>query len=333
MLYQQNSSMKGPSPVEYQMSISRSAQFWIIFPIYIPSVVCSLFDLYHYLICRTIRQALHNHVITFLLLINLIIQLTSIPFTLSYLHLGYVWPQSPTFCIFWTIIDEGLFIALTAFFAWATIERHILIFHDRLVSTRRKIIIFHYIPMVIVFLYCVCYTLIVIVFPPCENTFDYDELTCGEPICYYNEKSLAMWDIIVDHLIAVLIIVFCSFTLLLRILYQKSRMRQTTQWKKYRKMTIQLLAISFLYFVIYIPHMFLEFLHICCIPEEVGADFMAYSDFFSYYGNLLLPFVCAGSIPDLRTKVKNMFLLRRRRVARIIYPETMTLSRRAVVRQ
>ncbi|CAF1537444.1 unnamed protein product, partial [Rotaria magnacalcarata] len=85
---------------------------------------------------RTLRQALHNHVIALLLFINSIVQLTTIPWILNYYRLEHVWPQKPTFCLTWAFIDEALYITTTLLFAWATIERHILIFYDRLLSTK-----------------------------------------------------------------------------------------------------------------------------------------------------------------------------------------------------
>ncbi|UJR20396.1 hypothetical protein I4U23_023527 [Adineta vaga] len=67
--------------------------------------------------------------------------------------------------------------------------------------------------------------------------------------------------------------------------------------------------------------------------EEIGADFMVYSEFFAYYGTLLLPFVCAGSMPELKIKLKNMFCLCWKRQERLIHPHTLPLSRRAIDRQ
>ncbi|CAF4238552.1 unnamed protein product, partial [Adineta steineri] len=94
---------------------------------------------------------------------------------------------------------------------------------------------------------------------------------------------------------------------LLRVIYQKSRMHQTIHWRTHRKMTIQLLSISLLYLFIYMPKMLIEFLHLCGIPNYVGKYFMSYAEFFAYYGNLLLPFVCAGSMPQLKKRILKSF--------------------------
>ncbi|CAF4039038.1 unnamed protein product [Adineta steineri] len=116
-----------------------------------------------------------------------------------------------------------------------------------------------------------------------------------------------MWDVIVNDIIPTMTIIVCSLTLLLRVIYQKSRMHQTIHWRTHRKMTIQLLSISLLYLFIYMPKMLIEFLHLCGVPNYVGKDFMSYAEFFAYYGNLLLPLVCAGSMPQLKKRILKLF--------------------------
>jgi hypothetical protein len=283
--------------------------------------------LYHFIFNRTLRQALHNHVIIILLCINLIVQLTCIPWTLNYYRLGYVWPRTSSFCITWAFLNEALYITTTILFAWATIERHILIFHDRLVATKMKFILFHCLPIVIILVYCVCFNTIVVLFPPCKNKFEFTELLCGDPLCYLKVQSVAIWDVIVNDMIPTIIIIVCSITLLLRIMYQKYRMRQPIRWRNHRKMTIQLLSISVLYLVIYIPKLLMEFLHRCGVPEDVGASFMMYAEFTADYGSILLPFICAGSMPELKTKIKKIFLCWRRQM-RAVGPQTLELAHR-----
>ncbi|CAF3425032.1 unnamed protein product [Rotaria sp. Silwood2] len=169
MLSKDTSSYEDATVLPSEIAIPRVARFWIILLVYIPSVICSLFILYNFIVQRTLRQALHNHVIALLLFVNFIAQLTNIPGTLNYYRLGYVWPPKFLFCLTWIFINEAFYILTTILFAWATIERHILIFHDKLLSTKYKFIFFHYLPVVIVFLYCICYNTIVIIFSPCEN--------------------------------------------------------------------------------------------------------------------------------------------------------------------
>ncbi|UJR20395.1 hypothetical protein I4U23_023526 [Adineta vaga] len=75
----------------------------------------------------------------------------------------------------------------------------------------------------------------------------------------------------------------------------------------------------------------MEFLYLCGIPENTGSEFMGYAEFFEYYSNLLLPFVCAGSIPHLKTKLKNIFFCFGRQT-RTVRPQTLILAHRPALR-
>ena len=313
----------------HRESIIRSdVRFWSMLIVYIPSLICSFFALYHFIFNRQLRKALYNHVIILLLFINLINQLTDIPWILNYYRLGYVSPPTPGFCLVWTFMDETSFVTTTVLFSWATIERHILIFHDRLMRIKGKRILFHYLPMVIILVYCLCFNIILVFFPPCENTFDYSDMLCGDPLClYYDTYAAGLWDVIVHNIIPIIIIIVCSVALLVRVVRQKHRMRQRIRWGSHRRMTIQVSSISLLYLVIYIPRMLMEFIYRCGVSKDVGADFMVYAEFFMDFGSLLLPFVCAGSLPDVQKKVKRIFPCWRREM-RAVGPQTITFSRR-----
>ena len=291
---------------EHEISIPRLVRFWILLPFYIPSVICSLFVLSCLIFDRVLLKALYNHVIILLILINLIVQLTNLVWIMDYYRLGYVSIARESFCLTWLFTEEALFITTNHLFAWATIERHILIFHDRLLTNKTKRFLLHYLPLIIIIVYCMCYNIIAILLPPCENTFDYTEIVCGYPHCFYENKFLGIWDVIINDLVPIMIIIICSLTLLFRVIHQKYRMRRVLRWRDHRKMTIQLLSISLLYFIVYIPEMFMEFVYLCGVSEDIGAEFMMYAEFFTHYGTILLPFICAGSISELRKKIKRL---------------------------
>ncbi|CAF0813183.1 unnamed protein product [Adineta ricciae] len=285
-----------------------AVRFWIILPFYILSMTCSLFVFYCLIARRSFRQAVHNHIIVSLLFVNILIQLTHISSVLNYYRLGHVWPASTYFCMVWVIADEGLRITTTHLFAWATVERHILVFHDRLISTKRRLFRFHYLPILIILLYCFSYCIVVIIFPPCENTYDFTQIVCGSPLCYYDRYSLALWDAVFNDIIPTSTILFFSIALLMRFLHKKSRMCQRMQWRHYRKMTIQLLSIAMLFLVIYIPHVLIQLVEFCGVVDMISKTLLIYAEFSVYYGNLLLPFACLNSVPGLKTKLKKTFL-------------------------
>ena len=134
-----------------------------------------MFLLYHLFFNRTLRQALHNHVIIVLLIIALMCNLIDIPAYITYLSLGYVWISTSAFCNLWWFIDIGLFDMIAMLMAFATIERHILVFRRGWVSTQTKRFLLHYLPLTILIIYDTVFYLVVIIFPPCENVYDYSQ--------------------------------------------------------------------------------------------------------------------------------------------------------------
>jgi hypothetical protein len=136
------------------LSLTFSARFWLFFFSFLLSIICCLFVLYHLLFDRVLRRTLNNHVIIVLLFNTLLYQLTSIPLHLSYYFLSTVWPAAPQVCLIWMFIDGGLFTLALILVAWASIERYILIFHDKWMATRKKRFFVHYLPLVVIFVYC-----------------------------------------------------------------------------------------------------------------------------------------------------------------------------------
>ena len=295
-------------PPHDDISISTYVRFWLYLLFEIPSLFCSIFVLFYLFHKRTLREAINNHMIIVLLLLNFIVQVIDLPWIMNYYRLGYVTPSTPTFCMIWIFVDETLYTATTVLFSWTSIERHILIFHSNLVSTKFKRLLFHYTPMIVLIIYCLTYGLIVALFPPCENIFDYNSVVCGYPLCYTEHESIGMWDISINHVIATSGIILGCLVLLGRIIYQKKRFRRPIRWRQDRKMAIQLLSIAVLYLILYIPQMLIEIAHECCLSEDIGSSFLPYAKFFSYYVNFLLPFVCANSLPGFKEKIRRIIL-------------------------
>jgi hypothetical protein len=93
-------------------------------------------------------------------------------------------------------------------------------------------------------------------------------------------------------------------------------------------MAIQVLSIAMLYLILYIPLRLMDFVYLCGLSVDIGAQFMLYAQFFSYYVNLLFPFVCAGTLPNLTGKIKNILPCWRRPI-RAIAPEVFNMSQKA----
>jgi hypothetical protein len=290
--------------------ISNSIRFWFYLIFLIPSILCSLFIVYHFLLNRTLRQALNNHVIIVLLFLSLISELTNYPWMLHFFRNGGIWERSFIFCSIWSFVDWSTFILQTFLVAWATIERHILIFHDSWLSTKTKRFFVHYLPLIFLPLYCLIWYIVIFLFPPCENFFDMTQTVCAFP-CLYTIYALTMWEIIVHEIFPVLIIVVFSIALLVRVLWQRHRIRQPIQWRKYRKMSFQLLSISLIYLIFSLPYMLMNMISLSGIRNEIFTAIFDYALFLTYFVFFLFPFVCVLSLSELRTKVPEFFHLRR----------------------
>jgi hypothetical protein len=155
--------------------------------------------------------------------------------------------------------------------------------------------------------------MIVYFFPPCQNLFDNSSLTCVYSCLYEIYYEFSIWQTIVHQILPILIIIIFSIALILRVVWQKRRLHQAVQWRKYRTMTIQLLSISFLYLLFYLPLSLAYTILLCGFMEDIIFDFLEYAIYFSYFMILLFHFVCMLSLPELRTKFINSFYLQRRR--------------------
>jgi hypothetical protein len=214
------------------------------------------------------------------------------------------------FCSIWAYIDWTFYLMQIALFAWASIERHILIFHDGWVATEKKRFFVHYLPIIIIIIYYLIFYFIVYFFPFCENTFNNIDMICMSA-CLFNSIGFNLFQTMTNNIMPSLTIVIFSITLLLRVLRQKQRIRQAIQWRKHRKMTVQLLSISFLYLVVTCPYAFMIVLGSYGLSDDIGVDFQGFTIFFSYYIVLLFPFVVIFSLPELFTKIKAIFQLQR----------------------
>ncbi|CAF3989191.1 unnamed protein product [Rotaria sp. Silwood1] len=307
-----------------EIPISRPIRFWLLLLIDIPSIICSLFLLFHLFINKSLRCHLVNHAMIVLLIIGLIIQLVDIPFHLNFLRFGIVLPSIPFICILWWFIDLGLYNGFTIIMAWSSIHRYLFIFHDQIFFQGKKRFLFHYLPLIILILYILIFYIIVIIFPPCMHTFDYTLPVCNDYPCYLDDFILGLWDSIVNSILPTFIICISSITIIIRVNYQKRRVvRRRNQWRRQRKMAIQLISSSLLYLIPNIPLSLLILAHLCGLPESVGVEVQLYFDFLCYFVILLYPVVCLGFLSKLRKKMRwrRFFSLQRPQQNAVVRPQ------------
>jgi len=236
------------------------------------------------------------------------IQLVDINFYLVFFHYGSVEPQKPIICLLWYLTDDGFYCGSTMLLAWLAIERHILIFHDGWVSNRRGRFLFHYLPLIIIIAYFVPYYIIVIFFPPCENTYYFSAAVCGGFPCFLQYGFVGVWEFIVNSCVPVIIESIVSTALILRVQWQKRRLHQSNQWRKQRRMIIQLFLVSGLNTSLNLPLYIISLVQFCGLSSESINEAGLYFYFLAYFFIFLFPFASLCQYPELRKKIKDQIV-------------------------
>ena len=300
-------------------------QFWTLIIFEIPSLACTIFLLYHLIVNQHLRRALHNHVIIIFLVLTFFIEVFDNPLYIDAYRLGGYhnsFPMSIPICLMWWFIDAGFYGAITVFLAWASIERHILVFnYHQLLRTKRQRFFVHYLPLIILSIYLLGFYVGVIFFPPCENTFEPESLACGLTPCYGNIPWLNGWDYLANGILCTFIETISSIAMIIRIILQKRRVRQQLSWRKHRRMAFQLLSISCLSLTIVFPQSLIVVIQQIGGPDysEFGIEADPYFFYFYSFFVFLLPFICLGSLPELWPKLL-FFLPKCRRNIRVLTP-------------
>ncbi|CAM2715972.1 unnamed protein product [Rotaria socialis] len=280
-------------------------QFWIYLVSNVESLLCSIFVLYYLLFDQNLRQRLHNHVVIVILIINFVTEVTDIPWIIYQYRYGVVLLFTPFFCHTWKCIDSTTYSTTARLVAWASVERHILIFHTNWITTKKRKILLHYLPIIAIVTYGVTLFTITHFFLSCVRPLNPNSLFCGFYSCIYNSGAYSMFEFITGGITNGFIIATFSAALLARIIRKKLRINQEVNWRKQRKMTIQLISITLLFYIFYLPSVIASILGSFGILGVHAETLAAYGSFFSYYINFLLAAVCAGTLPHLKIKIKN----------------------------
>jgi hypothetical protein len=302
---------------------------WLYLVPFIPSVLVTIFNLYHLLTNRVLRKTINNHVIILILSSGLIEMLTDITFSIQVFFNGTVLLPTRTFCFAWTFISSVSLASNFILMAWASVERHIIIFHSNLLATKSKRLFFHYIPLVTAILWPTMFYFIIYFVIPCNYSFNYNKRQCLASGCLASISWAVPIDSFAHNIIPALVTVTFSVALFARVLYKRYRARGRIDWGNYKKMAGQLLSISALYFCLQLPPMIMYAAYSFGLPRTVASDYFNSGTFFMYWVVLFTPFASVLALPELGAKLKDLLFWRRRRA---VQPEMMEMTRRNVGR-
>ena len=276
--------------------LSRSIRFWLLIPCACLSIVCCLILLFYFFTVPKLRHALHNHIVFVMIFLDFIYICIDVTLYCKYLYFDGVSPRSSAICLIWWVAGDGIHETVTFLMAWAAFERHILILNQQWVSTKLKRIFVHYLPITLIITYGLLFYGITIFFPPCEHLFQYNEERCGSS-CLFSNPIFNIYQVAINEVLFTVLISVFSITLVIRILWQKHlRLRQPIQWRKHRKMTIQLVVIAGNYLLFHLPEMIVLLAKPFDSTSQFGMDFEMYMDFVGFAPELLLPFICFASL-------------------------------------
>jgi len=302
--------------IDLTYQIQRTLHFSLFLISDVFAFISSVFVFYHLVADRQLRNALHNHVLIIILLLIFAFELIDIPLHLQFLITGTVRPAQPILCLFWWFIDWGFYYTIAVLLVFASIERHIVIFHSQLIATKRKRLIFHYFPLVVIILFMITFYSLAIFAPICESTFDYTVDLCGTHACYGTIPFFIAVEQIGFGAISSCLIAIFNMALVIRVVRQKYRIHRSVQWKKQRKLALQMIALSLLFLIFSLPLTIIYLVRLFG-PPDWATEVLPIFFFLSYYAVLLLPYVCLGNLPDLWKKLKKCNPRRRRRVAAV----------------
>ncbi|CAF1129157.1 unnamed protein product [Adineta steineri] len=307
------------------MFIPSIIRFWLFLIVVIPSSFCILFNLYYFLVDRTLRQGLNNHVIIIILIFDFLYNIFNIIWLTYFYYMGDSLSLRSSFCLIWLYIDYTGYLLLLLLAAWGSIERHILIFNKNIFLRKKKRFLFHYFPIIIIIIYSFFYCIIIYFFRSSVIAPNYVKSRCN--LTYYtNDTSLiGIWDSLINNILPTLIIVIFSLTLLLRVWYRKYRMGQRFHWRNYKKLTIQSLSISVIYIILYFPSIILNLAYTIGLSSNIGADLYSSTLYLSYFVGLFIPFLSMVSLPELRAKFKKLFRFYRRATP-IVAPQILPMN-------
>jgi hypothetical protein len=309
--FESNTTLYSLSPDSfYQMPPLLKFWLFLIFDMF--AVPCTVFVLYHLLMKRSSRQALHNHALILILLLDLVCEVIDIPLHLQFSFTGVVRPATPALCLIWWFIDWGFYYVIVVLLLFTSIERHILIFHSQMVATKRKRLLFHYLPLFLTVLFMITFYGVAIFAPICENTFDYTSDLCGGMACYESIRFLTMFEQIVFSTMGCCLIAIVNLLLLVRVIWQKYRIHRNNEWRKQRKLAIQVISISTLFLVFSLPDTIIYFVRLFGRPDW-GMEVYSVFFYLTYFTGFCVPLVCLATLPQFWDTLANICSPRRRR--------------------
>lgn len=281
--------------------------FWFLFVIIfsIPAFICFLLNFYHFIKNNhiLIYKNLHHHSILFLLINDFLQIILCQPITLMYFYFGHVkYFYSTLFCMFWIYVEYTFVTQSLILTMYVSIERYMLLFYKPIILKHQ--ILFHYIPLFISSFYLPSILIYLIFFFPCKQIFDYTKFECGIP-CFVHSYSIGLFNEIFHIFIPALIILIFNTFIIIRVLLHKIHAHVINNlWRQNRRMILQLVMISLLTSVAWIPYVIVIIIQIFINPTFGSTILFFHVINITYVPCLGTPYLALVALPqDIRKKI------------------------------
>jgi hypothetical protein len=154
-------------------------------------------------------------------MINGLIVAIELSITLYFLHEGTIHSESR--CSGWITTNYTLFQLSIFLMTWTSIERYLFVHHERLIV--RHFILLHYVPIVLLCLYCPLLYIGIVIFYGCQPMYDVHLYLCGGP-CFSFEHIIGLLDWVGNGACMNLTTLLVNVMLIVRHLIQRHRMKR-----------------------------------------------------------------------------------------------------------
>lgn len=157
---------------DWSTSWLTQVKFSLLLAFSIPSVICSILILVYFYQQRN-TLSVHHHLTILLTILSIVQVTTQPPLAMTYYRQGKVIPTTNYFCIWWIWWDYSLNGISRFIMVWGSIERHFLVFHNSLMATKIKRLIFHILPTLITVIFPLLFYFAALILNSCENHWNF----------------------------------------------------------------------------------------------------------------------------------------------------------------
>ncbi len=259
------------------------------------SFSCALYVLIHCIKTKNTLRSLPNHLIICLLIVSTWMISIDLLTTEFYFWNKSVPIQTSWACKFYNLSFFWISGLNRMFMAFMSIERHFIVFRPQLYRIRRLRYILHYFPILILILCSFTYSIVTNVILTCPQLhFRYTQYLCGFTcsLLLPNTTMIYVW---FQVFFPTMITIIACILLPIRFLIKKRNL-QRLEWRRARKMILQMSTIASTYTLCWLPYTII--LQLVSINRvSLNNYYISTSMIFdSYIPSLLTPFICFHTI-------------------------------------